>query len=179
MNAKSQPIRVAPAAECGPATRDDAATVARRVLDLEAEGIIATARALEKLASAQRAEGNVAEAAKLEAQAKAIRQSTVDARTGLESNAKAMREALKGDGGPGWETQFRKLVAERQSLVDNAVAHDTSGNAPIEGMGMWRKIGPMRQPGCSHIWPLLACTSASYPGRSARRWPGGYAGHEQ
>ena len=48
MNAKSQPIRVAPAAECGPATRDDAATVARRVLDLEAEGIIATARALER-----------------------------------------------------------------------------------------------------------------------------------
>ena len=46
MNAKSQPIRVAPA----PAAprRSDAALAGRQVLDLEAEGIIAVSRALER-----------------------------------------------------------------------------------------------------------------------------------
>ena len=49
---------------------------------------------------------------------------------------------------------------------------------PMLGIGIARKIGPSRHPGCSHCWPLLACTSASYPGRCARRWPSGYAGHD-
>jgi arabinose-5-phosphate isomerase len=48
MNAKSQPIRVAPAPESGSTGHDDAATVARRVLGLEAEGIAALARTLER-----------------------------------------------------------------------------------------------------------------------------------
>ena len=48
MNAKSQPIRVAPAPERGAPGRDDAATIGRRVLDLEAEGILALARGLER-----------------------------------------------------------------------------------------------------------------------------------
>lgn len=48
MNAKSQPIRVAPVPENGAAGRDDAATIARQVLDLEAEGIAAVARGLER-----------------------------------------------------------------------------------------------------------------------------------
>ncbi|MBM3536367.1 MAG: KpsF/GutQ family sugar-phosphate isomerase [Alphaproteobacteria bacterium] len=48
MNAKSQPIRVAPTPEGSSAGGDDAATVARRVLDLEAEGIGALARTLDR-----------------------------------------------------------------------------------------------------------------------------------
>jgi arabinose-5-phosphate isomerase len=48
MNAKSQPIRVAPVPESSGVIRDTAATVARRVLDLEAEGIVAVARALDR-----------------------------------------------------------------------------------------------------------------------------------
>jgi hypothetical protein len=51
--------------------------------------------------------------------------------------------------------------------------------APMLGIGMCKKIGPGRHPGCSHCWPDDACTSASYPGRRARRCPGGYAGTEQ
>ncbi len=48
MNAKSQPIRVAPAPERDAPARDDAATIGRRVLDLEAEGILALARGLDR-----------------------------------------------------------------------------------------------------------------------------------
>jgi arabinose-5-phosphate isomerase len=48
MNAKSQPIRVAPVPDPTPPTPRDAATVARHVLDLEAEGVVAVARALER-----------------------------------------------------------------------------------------------------------------------------------
>ena len=32
------------------------------------------------------------------------------------------------------------------------------------GMGMCKKIGPGRHPGCSHCWPLLACTSGVVAG---------------
>jgi hypothetical protein len=33
--------------------------------------------------------------------------------------------------------------------------------APMLGIGMCKKIGPGRHPGCSHCWPDDACTSAS------------------
>ena len=50
---------------------------------------------------------------------------------------------------------------ERLRVRPSLLTLPTRKNAPMLGIGMCRKIGPMRQPGCSHICPLLACTSAS------------------
>lgn len=84
----------------------------------------AQARSLERLAARQRAEGNLAEAAKTEAQAKRILTQSAEARAGLESNARAMRDFLKNETGAGWEVKFQKLVGERTQLVDRAVMRE-------------------------------------------------------
>ena len=58
---------------------------------------------------------------------------------------------------PAGADAFRKLAAGADVLVETF----RPGVTDRLGIGMCRKTGPGRQPGCSHCWPLLACTSAS------------------
>ena len=52
---------------------------------------------------------------------------------------------------------FLHLVGESDVLVETF----RPGVTDRLGIGIARKIGPSRQPGCSHCWPLLAWMRAS------------------
>lgn len=81
------------------------------------------AKTLERLAKAQRASGNTAEAAKLELQAKNILSEATEARAGIKANAAAFKELL-AEGKPGWEQAARKLITERSQLVERSVVKE-------------------------------------------------------
>ena len=63
-----------------------------------------------------------------------------------------------------WNSDVRTCWPDPDSSRRTSAARIPAGTrniAAMLGRGTGRKIGPRRQPGCSHCCPLLACTSAS------------------
>jgi hypothetical protein len=81
------------------------------------------AKHLEKLASAARKEGRIEDAQSMLAQAKTLREDSVQARLFMKENEAGLRQVLK-EGKEGWEGSVRELIVRRESVVDRTVAKE-------------------------------------------------------
>lgn len=121
------------------------------------------AKTLQRLAKIQRAEGNVTEAVKLEAQANKILSEAKTARAGLDANALQFKELLR-EGKPGWEQAARKLIAERSQLVEKTVVKENPIYETFRRMreDMYSLVHSKLR--TTQTWELLSET----PGRTAQ-----------